>query len=181
APAGAAPGRRAARRGGPPGAAWGGGAVPPTPGHLDVVARAAALCDRIVVGVGANPSKAGLFSTDERLALLRAAAAPVAARAGAALDALVFSGLAVEAARSAGASLIVRGLRDGSDFDFEMQMAGMNGAMAPEIPTVFLPASPGVRHISATLVRQIAGLGGDVGAFAPPNVVAALAAKFARR
>jgi pantetheine-phosphate adenylyltransferase len=154
---------------------------PPTNGHLDVVARAAALCDRLVVGVGANASKAGLFSTDERLALLREAAAPVVARAGATLEALVFAGLAVDAARRAGASLILRGLRDGADFDFEMQMAGMNGAMAPDIPTVFLPASPGVRHVSATLVRQIAAMGGDVAAFAPPNVVAALAAKFAAR
>jgi len=154
---------------------------PPTNGHLDVVARAAALCDRLVVGVGANAGKAGLFSTDERLALLREAAGPVVAGAGVTLEALVFSGLAVEAARSAGAGLIVRGLRDGSDFDFEMQMAGMNGAMAPDIPTVFLPASPGVRHVSATLVRQIAAMGGDVAPFAPPNVVAALAAKFAGR
>ena len=92
---------------------------------------------------------------------------------------MVFSGLAVEAAKAAGARLIVRGLRDGTDFDYEMQMAGMNGQMAPQAPTVFLPASPGVRHITATLVRQIAAMGGDCSAFAPPNVAAALAAKFA--
>ena len=74
----------------------------------------------------------------------------------------------------------MRGLRDGTDFDYEMQMAGMNGAMAPELRTVFLPASSPVRPITATLVRQIASMGGDASAFAPPNVVAALKAKFKR-
>jgi len=101
------------------------------------------------------------------------------AKAGVKLDAVVFSGLAVAAAQAAGASLIIRGLRDATDFDYEMQMAGMNGQMAPRLRTVFLPASPQVRHISATLVRQIAEMGGDVSGFAPPNVVVALKAKFA--
>ena len=74
----------------------------------------------------------------------------------------------------------MRGLRDGTDFDYEMQMAGMNGTMAPEITTVFLPSSPGLRHITGTLVRQIAAMGGDVSAFAPQLVAQALAARFAR-
>ena len=154
---------------------------PITNGHLDVIASAAALCDRLVVGVGTNPNKAGLFSIEERLEMIRAAAAPILARTGCALEAIAFSGLAIEAARGAGASIIVRGLRDSTDFDFEMQMAGMNGAMAPEIHTVFLPASSPVRPITATLVRQIAAMGGDVSPFAPPNVVAALKEKFAVR
>jgi pantetheine-phosphate adenylyltransferase len=154
---------------------------PITNGHLDVIGSAAALCDKLVVGVGTNPSKAGLFSPAERLALIRAAAAPILEQIGCALDVVEFSGLAIEAARAAGASIIVRGLRDSTDFDFEMQMAGMNGAMAPEIHTVFLPASSPVRPIAATLVRQIAALGGDVSAFAPHNVVAALKAKFPPR
>ncbi|MGO9768298.1 MAG: pantetheine-phosphate adenylyltransferase [Roseiarcus sp.] len=153
---------------------------PMTNGHLDVIEHAAALCDRLVVGVGTNPSKAGLFSIEERLAMIRAAAAPTLERMGCALDAIAFSGLAIEAARAAGASIIVRGLRDSTDFDFEMQMAGMNGAMAPEIHTVFLPASSPVRPITATLVRQIAAMGGDVSPFAPPNVVAALKGKYAK-
>jgi pantetheine-phosphate adenylyltransferase len=88
-----------------------------------------------------------------------------------------FSGLAVEAARAAGARIMVRGLRDGGDFDYEMQMAGMNAAMAPEIKTVFLAASPPVRHITATLVRQIASLGGDVSSFVPEAVARAFKAK----
>jgi pantetheine-phosphate adenylyltransferase len=152
---------------------------PITNGHLDVIASAAALCDKLTIGVGTNPNKAGLFSTDERLAMIRAAAAPILAATGCELEVIAFSGLAVAAARAAGASLIVRGLRDSTDFDFEMQMAGMNGAMAPEIHTVFLPASSPVRPITATLVRQIAEMGGDVSPFVPPNVAAALKAKFA--
>jgi pantetheine-phosphate adenylyltransferase len=151
---------------------------PITNGHLDVIASAAALCDRLVIGVGSNPNKAGLFSIEERLAMIRVAAAPILAQKGGALDVVAFSGLAIEAARAAGASLIVRGLRDSTDFDFEMQMAGMNRAMAPEIQTAFLPASSPVRPIAATLVRQIASMGGDVSSFAPANVVAALKAKF---
>jgi pantetheine-phosphate adenylyltransferase len=154
---------------------------PPTNGHLDVIERAAFLCDRLVIGIGAHATKAGLFSTDERMAMIHEAAGPEMAKAGVKLDAVVFSGLAVAAAQAAGASLIIRGLRDATDFDYEMQMAGMNGEMAPRLRTVFLPASPQVRHISATLVRQIAEMGGDVSGFAPPNVVAALKAKFAPR
>jgi len=154
---------------------------PLTNGHLDVIERAAALCDRLVVGVGTNPNKAALFSIEERVAMIRDAAAPALARVGCALETVAISGLAIEAARAAGASIIVRGLRDSTDFDFEMQMAGMNGALAPEIRTVFLPASSPVRPITATLVRQIAAMGGNVAPFAPPNVVAALKAKFPAR
>ena len=91
-----------------------------------------------------------------------------------------FAGLAVEAALGGRApSLILRGLRDGTDFDYEMQMAGMNAILQPAVQTVFLPAAPAVRHITATLVRQIAALGGDVTPFVPAAVAAALAARFA--
>ena len=93
---------------------------------------------------------------------------------------MTFSGLVVEAARKDGATLLVRGLRDTTDFNYEMQMAGMNDAMAPEIQTVFLPASPTARPITATLVRQIAGMGGDISAFVPASVAAKLKKKFAR-
>jgi pantetheine-phosphate adenylyltransferase len=94
---------------------------------------------------------------------------------------VTFDDLAVSAARRAGATIFVRGLRDGTDLDYEMQLAGMNGAMAPAIQTVFLPASPSVRPITATLVRQIAAMGGDVKPFVPASVAARLAAKFAAR
>jgi pantetheine-phosphate adenylyltransferase len=151
---------------------------PVTNGHIDVLVHAAALCDRLVVGVGTNPNKAGLFTVEERLTMIREAAeAPLKAE-GCELEVVAFSGLAVEAARAAGATMIIRGLRDSTDFDYEMQMAGMNGAIAPELRTIFLPASSPVRPITATLVRQIAAMGGDVAPFAPPNVVAALKARF---
>ena len=112
--------------------------------------------------------------------MIREAGAQALASEGCELEAIAFSGLAIEAARAAGARIIVRGLRDSTDFDYEMQMAGMNGAMAPELRTVFLPASSPVRPITATLVRQIAQMGGEVAPFAPANVVKALMAKFGR-
>ena len=153
---------------------------PMTNGHLDVMSHAAALCDRLVVGVGAHVSKTALFSVEERLVMIREAAQAALAREGCALEVVAFDGLAVDAARKAGARIIVRGLRDSTDFDYEMQMAGMNGAMAPELHTVFLPASSPVRPITATLVRQIAQMGGEVTSFAPPHVVKALMAKYGR-
>ena len=151
---------------------------PLTSGHLDVIRQGAALCDRLVVAIGVHPGKVPMFSAAEREALIRAAAGAELAAAGCDLEGRTFDGLAIAAAREAGASIILRGLRDGTDFDYEMQMAGMNGAMAPEVRTVFLPASPAVRHITATLVRQIAALRGDVSSFVPAPVAAALAAKF---
>ena len=152
---------------------------PMTNGHLDVIEHAPALCDRLVIGVGSNPNKQSLFTVEERLDLIREAAAPILKKAHCRLEVVSFSGLAIEAARKAGATLILRGLRNSTDFNYEMQMAGMNGAMAPELRTVFLPASSPVRPITATLVRQIAAMGGDASPFAPPNVIAALKAKFA--
>jgi pantetheine-phosphate adenylyltransferase len=109
--------------------------------------------------------------------MLRAETAPVAAETGSRIEIVTFDNLTVEAARASGATLIFRGLRDGTDFDYEMQMAGMNGTMAPGIDTVFLPASPGVRHITGTLVRQIAQLGGDISQFVSPGVAVRLKAK----
>ncbi len=154
---------------------------PLTNGHLDVVRHAVALADELVLAIGVHPGKAPLFETEERLAMLREICEPVAKKAGCAMRYITFADLVVEAARREGVSLLIRGLRDGTDFDYEMQMAGMNGAMAPEIQTVFLPASPEVRPITATLVRQIAGMGGDVAPFVPPAIVARLKAKFAGR
>lgn len=154
---------------------------PVTNGHADVIAGAAKLCDRLVLAIGVHPGKAPLLDATLRGDLLRAVAAPLLAGTGAALDVVTFDDLAVDAARRAGATLIVRGLRDGSDLDYEMQMAGMNAVMAPDIQTVFLPASPAVRHITATLVRQIAAMGGDVAPFVPASVLPVLKARFAQR
>ena len=154
---------------------------PVTNGHVALLAAAAGLCDRLVVAIGIHPGKAPMFSIEERRALVAASCADAVGDAGCTLDVVTFDGLAVAAARQHGASVIVRGLRDGTDLDYEMQMSGMNAAMAPEVQTIFLPASPAVRHITATLVRQIAQMGGDVSAFVPAPVAAALAQKVAAR
>ena len=149
---------------------------PVTLGHADVIARALQLVDRLVIGIGVHPGKAPMFTVDERIDMLKREAAPLRA-SGSTVEVVTFAGLTVDAARDAGAAVIFRGLRDATDFDYEMQMCGMNGAMAPSIGTVFLPASPGVRHITATLVRQIAMMGGDVSTFVNPVIAQALAAK----
>jgi len=146
---------------------------PLTLGHLDVIRAGARLCDRLVVAIGAHPGKTPLLTLEERIALIETVCAGLEETRGR-VAVVSFAGLAVEAAREHGAGLILRGLRDGTDFDYEMQMAGMNLAMAPEIRTVFLPSSPAVRHITATLVRQIASLGGDVSPFVPPEAAEAL-------
>jgi pantetheine-phosphate adenylyltransferase len=153
---------------------------PVTNGHLDVIGHAVRLADKLVLAVGVNPGKAPLFSADERLAMLEEICAPLARAAKCELACVTFSGLVVEAAQKAGATILIRGLRDGTDFNYEMQMAGMNETMAPGIQSVFLPASPMVRPITATLVRQIAGMGGDVSAFVPAAIAARLKKKFSR-
>ena len=150
---------------------------PVTNGHIDVVRQAVRLADRLVLAIGMHPGKAPLFSAEERLAMLKETCAPIAKSAGCELASLTFDDLVVSAAARAGAGVLIRGLRDGTDLDYEMQMAGMNGAMAPDIQTVFLPASPTVRPITATLVRQIALMGGDVSHFVPASVAARLKAK----
>ena len=152
---------------------------PVTNGHLDVVRHAVTLCDRLVVAIGVHPGKKPLFALEERLEMVEAIFAPVAAAAGCAFERTTYDGLTVTAAENAGATIMIRGLRDGTDLDYEMQLAGMNGAMAPQVHTVFVPASPGVRPITATLVRQIASMGGDVSAFVPNSVAASLKTKFA--
>jgi len=152
---------------------------PVTNGHLDLVRQAARLADRLVVAIGTHPGKTPLFSVDERLAMLQETCAPLARSAGCEFAATTFADLVVTAAKREGATLLIRGLRSGSDFDYEMEMAGMNGAMEPDVQTVFLPASPAVRPITATLVRQIASMGGDVTSFVPRLVADRLKAKFA--
>jgi len=152
---------------------------PVTIGHLDLVRQACRLADRLVLAIGTHPGKAPLFGTEERLAMLEETCGPVARQGGCELRCITFADLVVATAQREGATLLIRGLRSATDFDYEMEMAGMNGTMAPEVQTVFLPASPLVRPITATLVRQIASMGGDVSQFVPPSVAARLKAKFA--
>jgi len=150
---------------------------PVTLGHTDVIARACRLVDRLVIGVGTHDAKRPLFSIEERLAMLEDETAPIAKSTGATIAITTFGGLAVDAAREAGAGVIVRGLRDATDFDYEVRMAGMNGAMAPGVETIFLAATPAAAHIAANLVRQIAEMGGDVSPFVSKAVAARLKAK----
>lgn len=154
---------------------------PVTNGHLDVVRQAARLADRLLLAIGTHPGKTPLFPVEDRLAMLEETCAPIARAAGCTLQCITFADLVVAAAKREGANLLIRGLRSGADFEYEMQMAGMNGTMAPDLQTVFVPASPAVRPITATLVRQIASMGGDVSAFVPAPVAARLKTKFAGR
>ena len=153
---------------------------PITDGHTDVISRAARMVDTLVIGIGVHPGKTPLFSVEEKIDMLKGETASLTKKTGTRIEIVTFSKLTIDAAREVGATLIFRGLRDGTDFDYEMQMSGMNGAMAPDIDTVFLPASPGVRHVTATLVRQIALMGGDVSEFVSAAVARKLKAKAAK-
>ncbi len=151
---------------------------PLTNGHLDVLKASLAIADTIYAAIGIQAAKKPLFSFEERVALIEAVTEAEFGEAGKRIKVVAFDGLVIDAARKHGASIMIRGLRDGTDLDYEMQMAGMNETMAPDLQTVFLPASPSVRTITATLVRQIASMGGDVRPFVPAPVATALSAKF---
>lgn len=153
---------------------------PLTNGHLDVLRASLAVADVVYAAIGIHPGKKPLFSFDERVALIEAVAEAELGRDSGRIKVVAFDGLVIDAARKLGAAMMIRGLRDGTDLDYEMQMAGMNATMAPELQTVFLPASPSVRTITATLVRQIASMGGNISPFVPAAVVAPLNAKFAK-
>jgi len=152
---------------------------PVTYGHVDIVRRAAHLVDKLVIAVGTHHDKHPLFTAADRVNLTSEVLTPVAKEIGLKLAVTTYDNLTVDAAKDAGATVVIRGLRDAGDFDYEMQMAGMNQALAPEIETVFLASSPEARHIAASLVRQIAEMGGDVSSFVPKVVTAALKKKFA--
>jgi pantetheine-phosphate adenylyltransferase len=140
---------------------------PVTNGHLDIICRAARFLDRLVVGVAVNAGKGPLFPLEERVELVRAETQGIAARSGAQVEVVPFDGLLVGLARQVGASVVVRGLRAVSDFDYEFQMAGMNHRLAEEVETVFLMASETNQFISSRFVKEIARLGGDVASFVP--------------
>ncbi|MCO6178330.1 pantetheine-phosphate adenylyltransferase [Ciceribacter sp. RN22] len=147
---------------------------PMTNGHLDVLVQSLNVVSKVIVGIGIHPGKAPMFSYDERADLIRLSLAEAMPERVADISVVSFDNLAVDAARRHGAKLLVRGLRDGTDLDYEMQMAGMNYQMAPDLQTIFLPAGTASRPITATLVRQIASMGGDVSAFVPASVLTAL-------
>ena len=156
-----------ARRAGPRIGLYPGTFDPVTNGHLDVIGRAARLLDRLVVGVATNVGKSPLFPLDERVELVRAEMAAVSARTGTPIDVLAFDGLLMHFAQAIGASMIVRGLRAVSDFDYEFAMAGMNYRLDPSIEIVFLMASERHQFIQSRFVKEIAQLGGDISSFVP--------------
>ncbi len=139
-----------------------------------MIARAARFLDKLVLGVGVHHGKAAFLQTPLRLELLQQACEPVSNATGCEITIETFDGLAVDAARGAGAGIILRGLRDASDFDYEVQMGQMNAGLAPEIETVFLAASPATRMIASSLVKQIAKMGGDISTFVPATVNSAV-------
>jgi len=151
---------------------------PITKGHMDIIRRAAALVDRLVVGVAGNEAKGPLFSAEERVAMVEAEIAPLRApdRNGGTREVEVraFDNLLIHFARQSGATMLIRGLRAVSDFEYEFQMATMNARLDPEIETVFLSASENQQFVASRLVKEIARLGGDVSGFVSPAVAQAL-------
>jgi pantetheine-phosphate adenylyltransferase len=150
-------------------------------GHLDVIERAARVLGRVVVGVGVHHGKTPLFSWRERVEMLQAETRVIAARSQTQIEVVTFDGLSVDAARAHRATVLVRGLRDATDFDYEMQMSGTNAAIAPDVETIFFAASPQHRHIASKFIRQIASMGGDVDQFVPPLAAQRLRAKLANQ
>ena len=153
---------------------------PVTLGHLDIIRRAVKLVDHLVIGIANNPSKSQAFSMKDRVAMMRRETAPLAGDSRASISVETFDSLLIHFARKIGASVIIRGLRAVSDFEYEFQMVGMNQRLEPEIETVFLMADPRHQAIASRLVKEIASLGGDVSAFTTPAVALALKKRYAR-
>ena len=153
---------------------------PITNGHFDIIQRALKTVDRLIIGVARNAGKGPLFSTDERVELVAEEVRPLIA-GGWDIEVRAFDTLLMHFAVSVGATILIRGLRAVSDFEYEFQMAGMNARLNPEIETVFLMASEGSQFISSRFVKEIGSLGGDISSFVSPNVAKRLATRFAQR
>lgn len=143
---------------------------PLTNGHIDIIRRALTLVDHLVVAIGVSASKTPFLSLEDRCAIIEAEMGPIARKIGARLSTTSFSGLVVDAADKHKATVIIRGLRGAVDYEYEESMVGMNRIMNPKVETVFLSASPETGFISSTLVRQIAGMGGDITPFVSKRV-----------
>lgn len=148
---------------------------PITSGHVDLVTRAARIFDRVFVAVAENKAKSPLFTLDERVELAQRSLAGLEN-----IEILGFNTLLVECARTCGASVILRGLRAVSDFEFEFQLAGMNRQLGPELETMFLTPGDKYTYTSSSIIREIAKLGGEVSGLVPDLVRDALLAKFPR-
>ncbi|MRX49063.1 pantetheine-phosphate adenylyltransferase [Paracoccus sp. S-4012] len=151
---------------------------PITLGHLDIIQRAMALVDRLVIGVAINRDKGPLFSLEERVEMVSEECSAIAARSGGEIVVRPFENLLIDSARDVGATVIVRGLRAVADFEYEFQMVGMNRALDSSIETVFLMADARRQAIASKLVKEIARLGGDVSKFVTPAVSEALRLRF---
>jgi pantetheine-phosphate adenylyltransferase len=151
---------------------------PVTLGHVDIIQRALALVDRLVIGVAINRDKGPLFDLEERVAMVQAECAAIVAKTGGEIVVHPFENLLIDCARDVGASIIIRGLRAVADFEYEFQMVGMNRALDASIETVFMMADARRQAIASKLVKEIARLGGDVSKFVTPPVVEALATKY---
>lgn len=148
---------------------------PITLGHLDLIERAAKLVERVIVGVAASPGKKPLFSCDERVSLTKQVLAHLNT-----VEVHGFDGLLVDFAKAHGANVILRGMRAVADFDYEFQLASMNRLMSPDMETIFLMPAEKYMYVSASIVREIAQLGGDITGFVPPRVVEVLHQKVGR-
>lgn len=153
---------------------------PVTLGHLDIIQRAAALVDRLVIGVAINEDKGPMFSLAERVAMVEAEAKRVSANTGMEVQVHPFDNLLIDCARDVNAGMIIRGLRAVADFEYEYQMVGMNRALDDGVETVFLMADAEYQAIASKLVKEIARLGGDVSKFVSPDVRDRLLAKLGR-
>jgi len=150
---------------------------PITLGHMDIIRRASALVDRLVIGVAINRDKGPLFSLEERVAMIEAECADLSRQTGVDIVAHPFENLLINCARDVGAQIIIRGLRAVADFEYEFQMVGMNRRLDDSIETVFLMAEAEHQAIASKLVKEIARLGGEVSSFVTPSVRAALVAR----
>jgi pantetheine-phosphate adenylyltransferase len=154
---------------------------PMTLGHMDIIQRAVKLVDHLVIGIAKESPKKPLFTVKERTLMLRRETASLAGEGRASISVVSFDGLLVHFAKKTGASVIIRGLRAVSDFEYEFQMVGMNQRLAPDIETVFLMADPRHQAIASRLVKEIAILGGDISHFVSPNVAIALNKRVAKK
>jgi pantetheine-phosphate adenylyltransferase len=150
---------------------------PATNGHIDIVRRSLAIFDHVIVALAGNIRKAPLFTAAERTELLRASLGADAAR----VEIDSFEGLLADYCRRRGVQVIVRGLRALADFEYEFQFSHMNRRLAPDVDTVFFMTDERNHYVSSSLVKEVAGLGGDVTGLVPPPVARALTSKYARR
>ena len=151
---------------------------PVTNGHMDIIARATKVADKLVIGLGEHATKSTLFPVEQRLEMIRAEIESLQAATGADIEVRKLDNLLIKFVDDVGASIIIRGLRAVSDFDYELQMAGMNARLNPNVDTVFLMASEANLFIASSLVREVARLGGDVSSLVSPRVAKHLAKTF---